>query len=124
MSQAKQTVSVPNQLLQMMTLILGGINVEDSNLQQFTHVATNLAQLIRFNSVKFKRGDDVSDMRHSLKNEPSFPVPKALLVYATTRKKCLVNQLAHEGLCVKYNRFKNINKSVAIQLCDSTKMMV
>ena len=86
-------------------------------MQRFTHVATNLAQLIRLNSVKFKRGDDVSDMRHFLKNEQPFPVAIALLVYTTTRKKCLVNQLAHGGLRVKYNRVKNINKSVAIQLC-------
>ena len=47
LSQAKQTASVQNQLLQMMTLILG-FNVEDSDLQRFTHVATNLASSIRF----------------------------------------------------------------------------
>ena len=102
----------------MMTPILRGVIVEDSNLRRFTHVATNLAQLIRLNSVKFKRGGDVSDIPHSLKNNPPFSVATALLVYKTTKKKCLVNQLAHEGLCVKCNRVKNISKSVAIQLCD------
>lgn len=86
MSQGKQTASIPNWLLQMMTLIFGGVYVEDSNLQRFTHAAANLAQQIRFNSVKFKREDDVSDMRHSLKNESPFPVATALLVNTTTRK--------------------------------------
>ena len=86
MSQGKQTSSIPNRLLQMMTLIFGGVYVEDSNLQRFTHAAANLAQQIRFSSVKFKREDDVSDMRHSLKNEPPFPVATTLLVNTTTRK--------------------------------------
>ena len=47
LSQAKQTASLPNQLLQMMTLSLG-FNVEDSDLQRFTHIATNLASTIQF----------------------------------------------------------------------------
>ena len=33
LSLAKQTVSVPNQLLLLMTLILGVVNVEDCHLQ-------------------------------------------------------------------------------------------
>ena len=41
LSRSKQIESVTNQLLQMMTLIVGGVNVEDSNLQLLTHVPTN-----------------------------------------------------------------------------------
>ena len=44
-------------------------------------------------------------MKHSSSNEPPLPVAVGLM---RTRKKSLVNQLAHEGLSISYKRIKSI----------------
>ena len=74
---------------------------------------------IRFNSVKQARSDIHvrHSMRHSTKNEPPLPVSIGMVVYAKTRKKSLVNKLCKEGISVSYVRVKQIETSIANQLC-------
>ena len=57
-------------------------------------------------------------MRHSSSNEPPLPVAVRLIVYVRTRKKSLVNQLAHEGLSISYKRIKSIQRCNNNQLCS------
>ena len=56
-------------------------------------------------------------MRHSSSNKP-LPVAVGLMVYMRTRKKSLVNQLAHEGLSISYKRIKSIQRCINNQLCS------
>ena len=79
-------------------------------------IATNISQLIRFNSVKSKRKGTVTQLCHSINNEPPLPVLIGLMVHTKTRKKALVNRLASEGLSITYNRVKSIQRTISNQL--------
>ena len=111
-SREQQTNSVPPSLVQLIELILQG-----EKTQNLGHISVNLAQLIRFNSVKQKRRKNISEIRHSRTNEAPISVLIGLRIHATTRKKKLVNQLASEGMCINYQRVKNIQKEIRNQLC-------
>ena len=101
-------------LVQLIELILQGEKSQNTNLG---HISINLARLIRFNSVKQKRRKNISEIRHSRTNEAPIPVLIGLRIHATTRKKKLVNQLASKGMCINYQRVKNIQKEIRNQLC-------
>ena len=103
-SRDQQTASVPSVKLQMINLILEGSNAadNDSTSPDILNISTNIAQLIHFNSVKTQCRREVKHLRHAANNEPPLPVLVGLLVRTKTRKKGLVNQLAKEGLSVKY----------------------
>ena len=106
-------------LLQLVSLILEGGKSAEMPSQKLSRISTNIAQLIRFNSIKQQRRGEVKQFRHSQKNEPPLPVSIALMVHVKTRKKALVNQLASEGLCISYERVKSIEKRVLNQLCTT-----
>ena len=108
-SREQQTNSVPPSLVQLIELILQGEKAQNTNLR---HISVNLAQLIRFNTVKQKRQKNISEIRHSQTNEPPIPVLIGLRIHATTRKKKLVNQLASECMCINYQRVKKIQKDL------------
>ena len=57
-------------------------------------------------------------MRHSSSNEPPFPVTVGLMAYMRTRKKYLVNKLAHKGLSISHKRIKSIQRCINNQLCS------
>ena len=57
-------------------------------------------------------------MRHSTSNEPPLPVAVGLMVSMRTRKKSLVNKLAHEGLNISYKRIKSSKRCINNQLCS------
>ena len=57
-------------------------------------------------------------MRHSSSNEPPLPAAVGLMVYMSTRKNSLANQLAHENLNISYKRIKSIQRCINNQLCS------
>ena len=116
-SREKQTNSVPLSLINLIHLIVEGGNLERKKSENSLQIATNISQLIRFNSVKHRRKESVIHRRHSRNNEPPLPVLIGLLVHMKTRKKTLVNQLASEGLSITYDRVKTIQKAISNQLC-------
>ena len=67
-------------------------------------ISTNIAQLIRFNSVKRKRSEKIQNFRYSMTNEPPLPVLVGLKVHAKTGKSSLVDSLADEGVSITDNR--------------------
>ena len=69
------------------------------------------------NTAKTQRRNKVRHLRHAGNNEPPLPVSVGLLVHTKTRKKGLVNQLAKEGLSVKYERVKAIKNGIAAEMC-------
>ena len=80
------------------------------------NVTVNIAQLIKFNTVKHKRQAS-SVTCHSKKNEPPLPVKIGLMVHANTRKMSLVEKLAVEGLSISYARVQEIQDNITRQLC-------
>ena len=62
--------------------------------------------------------DTVTYVRHSSSNEAPLSVAVGLMVYMRSRKKSLVNQLAHEGLSISYKCIKLTQKCIKNQLCS------
>ena len=83
-------------------------------------MATNLAQLLQFNSVKTIQKCD-GFLRHSKSNESPLSVKTRLLVHAKTRKKLLVEKLAAKRISISYLRVQDIQKMVTNQLCYKFK---
>ena len=61
-----------------------------------------------FNTVKKKRKETVSHVRHSKLKEPSLPVYLGMLIHNETRKNVLVNEFAEHGLSTSYSRLQEI----------------
>ena len=116
-SSQRQEKSVPKILVNLISMILEGVAPGHEIPERLKKISTNLAQLIRFNSVKRTRNQNITDFRHSRNNEPPFPVKNGLFVYAKTRKKALVDRLAQEGLSIGYERVLDIRRSIASQEC-------
>ena len=89
LSRKRQTLSVSSTLLQLVSLILEGGKSTEKPSQKLSHISTNIAQLIRFNSIKQQHRGEVKQFRHSQKNEPPLPVSIALMVHVETRKKSI-----------------------------------
>ena len=70
-----------------------------------------------FNTVKNKRKETVSYVRHSKLNEPPLPVYFGMLTHNKTRKKGPVNEFAEQGLSISYSRLQEIQNNIAGQLC-------
>ena len=66
--------------------------------------------------MKSKCKGTVTQLCHSINNEPPLPVLIGLMVHTKTRKKALVNRLASEGLSITYNRVKSIQRNISNQL--------
>lgn len=113
----KQAESVPYSLIKLISLIMEGGNHDSKMAESTKKIATNIAQLIRFNSVKHTRKESTIQLRHSKKNEPPLPVLVGLMVHMKTRKKSLINRLASEGICITYDRVKSIQKNICNQIC-------
>ena len=116
LSSRKQKSSVSVTLLRLVSLIMNGENSEENVSTAVESLTLNMAQLLRFNSVKGKRRCSGS-VRHSRINEPPLPVKIGLMIHAKTRKKGLVEALASEGLCISYKRVEEIQNSIVTQLC-------
>ena len=116
LSSRKQKSSVSVTLLRLVSLIMNGENSEENVSTAVESLTLNMAQLLRFNSVKGKRQCSGS-VRHSRINEPPLPVKIGLMIHAKTRKKGLVEALASEGLCISYKRVEEIQNSIVTQLC-------
>ena len=80
-------------------------------------ISANIAQLIRFNTVKQTRNKNLIHFRHSTKNEPPLPVVIALMLHAATRKRKLIDWCSEEGLCVSYDRLLDIRDAIGEEIC-------
>ena len=112
LSSEKQKGSVPLPLVNLISLIIDGETTIDNASANAAAVATNLAQLIRFNSIKTKRRSD-GFLRHSVTNEPPLAVKIGLMIHSKTRKRSLVEKLAAEGISISYKRTIEIESLIA-----------
>ena len=86
LSEERQRKSVSSSLVQLISLILEGATW-DKKSNNLERTSTNIAQVIRFNSVRHCRCEGIEDHRHSTKNEPPLSVAIALMIHSGTRKK-------------------------------------
>ena len=70
-------------------------------------------------AVKHTRLSNVTNFRHSSKNEPPLPVIIGLTVHAKTRKKAIIQHLAEEEICVSYDRVMTIRRMITNQVCKN-----
>ena len=70
-----------------------------------------------FNTVKNKRKETVSHVRHSKLKEPPLPVYLGMLIHNETCRKGLVNKLVEQELNISYSRLQEIQNNITGQLC-------
>ena len=104
-----QASSLPNILIRLISMILeGGKTDRELNSSQ-TRIACNIAQIIKFNSVKEKSKVTTINSRN---NEPTLPVVVGLNIHFKTKKKSLIEDLHTKGLSISYERVMNIRSSM------------
>lgn len=107
-----QENSEPEETIKFLNVILYG---ESSST---TKIACNLAQLIKFNSKKVKRGELTVNTRHVLCREQPLPLYHGLLLHASTHQKHLIKELADLGMTISYSRILEIETAITNKICD------
>ena len=110
-----QANSVPQSLLAMVAMILGGPNIKSE--AQDTQASLSVAQLLQYNSC-IRRQEGTSSTRHNKARETPLPIYVGLTVHARTRKRDLVETLFDLGLSVSYDRVMEISTSMSNRVCE------
>ena len=100
------SVSAP--VLSFVNMVVNGSNVVTSD-QKRNSIASTIAQLLQFNTVKQKN--------RTKSNETPFPLYMGLMVHSRTRKKSIIEELNGFGLSISYNRILEIQNNISNQLC-------
>lgn len=108
----KYNNAVPEGTIKFLNILMYGEN--HSN----TMVAENLASVIKSNSKKWKRSESAVNTRNVQSREQPLPLYCGLLLHASTRQKHLVNEFAHLGMCVSYNRVLEIETAITNRICE------
>ena len=87
----RQFEGISSSTFQLISLIIEGGNAQDYTPKYPEKIIANLSQLVMFNTVKNKRKETVSHVRHSKLKEPPLPVYLGMLIHNKTRKNVLVN---------------------------------
>ena len=102
-----------------MSLILDD-NTPSSKTDHCTQSKIFKLNFSQYNPVTKKRQSS-EPVRHSKVNESSLPGKIGLLIYATTRKKVLVNKFASDGLSISYNHVVETQSNNAKYLSTKCK---
>ena len=112
-----QEKSVPPILSSFIEMVLCGPSVKhNSNPQSDDRksVAISIAQQLIYNAVKKKTNKSATNIRHKVERETPLAIYIALKVYgATEHSKEALNRLHELGICVSYNRVRDISKDMA-----------
>ena len=114
-SEKRQSSSVPNSLVKLISTILEGGEPSRELSAGLQKVSVNLSQLIRFNGVKQKHREGTQKFRHSRNNEPPLPVLNGLMVQARTGKRKLADRLA-SSVSISYDCVMNLRRSISNQV--------
>ena len=90
-SKERQFEGISSSIFQLISRIIEGGNAQDYTPKYPEKIIANLSQLVMFNTVKNKRKETVSHVRHSKLKEPPLPVYLGMLIHNKTRKNVLVN---------------------------------
>lgn len=112
-----QEKSIPSSLKGLVEMIISGTNIDSVGSTSSTQAVLSIAELIQFNSIKSKGGTYLSKHR-----ETPLPLYVALIVYAKTRKKGLIDILHRLGLSVSYRRLLHVTTGLANMLIAQYEM--
>ena len=93
-SREREFEGIPSSIFQLDSLMIEGGYTQDSTPECSEKITGNLFQLVMFNTVKNKRKETVSHVRHLKLKEPPLPLYLGMLIHNKTRKKGLVNEFA------------------------------
>lgn len=119
MEQGCEIDAVPESLLAFLRMILYGPNIKNQAQlpEASTKVAVSLSELISFNAKKYSQKAETSGSRHAKSRENPLVIYTGLMIHAKTRQKALVDKLSQRGLCISYDRVKEINANLANSVC-------
>jgi hypothetical protein len=99
---------VPQCLLQLVSMIEHGPDIESQLENGVTKSVLAIAQLLQYNCHKKVSKGTSHPQKHSVEREPPFAVHVALLLFAKTRKRQLIYLLFQHGMCISYDRVLEI----------------
>ena len=114
-----QKESVPPLLLALVNMILEGPNIKDQ-CENTNPAAVSIAQLLKFNSIKHRRLQDISQsvsVRHNAAQETPLPTYIGLMIHAHTRKKELVDRFYHLGMSISYDHVLSLSATMGSTVC-------
>ena len=117
-----QEESVPKLLLALASIVLEGPSIKDQMVEVTTPAALAIAQMLKFNSIKHKRtqhaqGPTVS-VRHSVAQETPVPMYIGLMLHTHTCKRELIDNMAHMGLSISYDRVLQLSTWMGNKVCQ------
>ena len=114
-----QEDSVSQLLLTLMNMVLEGPSIKDQLTEGTSPAALAIAQLLKFNSVKHKRtAGTAAFVRHRTSQETPVPLYIGLMLHAHTRKRELVERMAHLGLSISYDRVLQLSTQMGNNVCQ------
>jgi len=123
-----QQDSVPSVLLALVSMISEGPSIKHHS-ESTTPMALSITQLLKFNTLKHRRantGSTPRPVRHATMQEMPVPIYIGLMLHAHTRKRELVNKLAHMGISISYDRVLSLSTqsgNTACHLCHKEQVV-
>lgn len=108
-SSATLAEAVPNSLLELVSMVEHGPDIESQLENGIADSDFAIAQLLLFNFHKKATKNSTVRQKHSSEREPPFAVYVGLLLFAKTRKRNLIDTLFQHGLCISYDRVLEIS---------------
>ena len=99
--------------MMLVCIILEGTTISSTIISTATcQAALTISQLITFNSVKWKRRESTTFVRHAVSQETPLPVYLGLMIHSS-----LVDTLSSMGLSISYNRVDEIQTTLKKKIC-------
>ena len=106
-------------LLILVNMVLEGPSIKDQMAEETSPAALAIAQLLKFNSVKHKRtAGTAAFVRHRTSQETPVPLHIGLMLHSYTRKRELVERMAHLGLSISYDRVLQLSTQMGNNVCQ------
>ncbi|CAB3987893.1 Hypothetical predicted protein [Paramuricea clavata] len=115
-----QARSVPASLKSLMSMILSGVNIKNTEAQESQPCLT-VCQTIIFNTNAKERStvqSKTGQSRHTKSREPPLPLYLGFNVHAMTRSKTLIAKLYQMGLSVSYLRIMELEDMFATSISE------
>ena len=116
-SKERQFEGISSSIFQLISLIIEGGNAQDYTPKYPEKIIANLSQLVMFNTVKNKRKETVSHVRHSKLKEPPLPVYLGMLIHNKTRELVCRKRVEYLLQQIAGNLTQHC-RSIASAVCD------
>lgn len=117
-SEGCQESSVPATLKCLISMLLYGVNIENTRAQELQPCLT-VCQTILFNTkADCTKKSKTSRTRHNKEREPPLPLYIGITVHATTRSKSLITKLYQMGVSVSYQRIVELEDMMACSVSE------